>query len=130
MTAIFVGFADAVLCLIFNIVYRTLRPDFSSAILNVSIIIFGMMLVFMLVGFVYVVIRMVFRHGDLIFAVLMAVLTVIMISGIQAAHLSADPIGNASLRGEFTAFALIAGLSAAIGIPLLHGSHKFELYVV
>lgn len=130
MTAIFVGFADAVLCLIFNIVFRRLRPDFPSTILNVSIIIFGILFIFMLIGLVYLLVRKFIRHGDLVFFTLMGVLTVVMVWAIQGAHLSDDLVENASLRGEFTGVALIAGISAAVGIPLLHGSHTFELNVV
>ena len=57
-------------------------------------------------------------------------LTIVAVWSLSSANFSADPIESASLRGEYTGVAVIAGLCAAIGIPLLRGSHKFELYVV
>ena len=130
MTGLFVGLADALICLIYNIAYRSSRHYFSSTLLNVSYIIFGMIFVFFLIGLVYMVARHFFRNGDLIFVIIFALLTVWVLWAIHWAHFSADPIEDASLRGEYTGVAIIAGISAAVGIPLLHRSHKFELYIV
>ena len=130
MTGLFVGIADALICLIYNVAFRSSRHYFSSTLLNVSYIIFGMLFVFFVIGLVYMVIRRFFGKGDLIFFIVFAMLTVWIVWAIHWAHFSTDPIEDASLRGEYTGVALIAGISAAIGIPLLHRSHKFELYVV
>ncbi|HXB05482.1 MAG TPA: hypothetical protein VNW04_00155 [Puia sp.] len=130
MTGLFVGIADAFICLIYNIAYRSSRHYFSSTLLNVSYLIFGMLFIFFLIGLAYMVIRQFFRNGDLIFFIVFVMLTVWVLWAIHWAHFSADAIEDASLRGEYTGVAIIAGISAAAGIPLLHRSRKFELYIV
>src|SRR6267142_564903 len=85
---------------------------------------------FFLIGLVYMVIRRFFRSGDLIFGIIFVMLTIWMLWAIHWAHFSSDAVEDASLRGEYTGVAIIAGISASIGIPLLHRSHKFELFIV
>jgi len=130
MTALFVGIADAFLCLIYNIIYRSGNPDFSSAIINVSYIIFGVIVLLAMIGLIYMFALRLFQHGNIIFIVLLIGLTILSISAIHSGSFSADPVESQSLRGELTGITVIIGMSAAAGIPLLHGSHKFELYVV
>src|SRR5882672_3125020 len=130
MTALFVGVADAFLCLIYNIIYRDGRPYFSSAIINVSYIIFGVLFLFAMIGLIYLFALRLFRHGNIIFFVLLACLTILAILAIHSGSFSADQVESQSLRAELTGITVIVGISAAAGIPLLHGSHKFELYVV
>ena len=130
MTGLFVGIADAFIGLIFNIAYRSSRPDFSSTFLNVSYIIFGMVLLFFFIGLLYAVVCRIFSKSDLIFFLLFGALTILAVWGMHTTRFSGDLIEDASLRGEYTSIAIIAGVSAAVGIPLLHRSHKFELYVV
>jgi hypothetical protein len=130
MTAFFAGIANTFLCLLYNIGFRSGRRYFSSTLLNVSYIIFGMLFLFFIIGLIYMLIRRTFRKGDLIFFLLFSVVTVLAIGMIRSGHFSADPIENASLRGEYTGVSIISGICAAIGIPLLYRSRKFELYVV
>ena len=130
MTALFVGVADALLCLIYNVVYRSGRPYFSSDIINVSYIIFGIVFLFAMIGLVYLFALRLFRQGNLIFMFLMIILSTLALLGIHSGHFSSDLVENQSLRAEATGITIVVGFSAAVLVPLLHGSHKFELYVV
>jgi len=130
MTALFVGVADALICLIYNVIYRSGRPYFDSSIINVSYIIFGMLFLFAMIGLVYLFAMRLFRQGNLIFMLLMIVLSAVVLFAIHSGNFSADIVECHSLRAEATGITIIAGVSAAVGIPLLHGSHGFELYVV
>ena len=130
MTALFVGVADALLCLIYNVVYRSGRPYFSSEIINVSYIIFGVMFLFAMIGLVYLFAQRLFRQGNLIFMFLMIVVSTLAILAIHSGNFSSDLVERQSLRAEATGITIIVGFSAAAGIPLLHGSRKFEIYVV
>lgn len=130
MTAFFAGIADTIICLIYNIVFRSEKRDFSSTLLNVSYLIFGILFLFFIIGIIYMLIRRISRNGDLIFFLLFSSLTILAIWTIRSGHFSADLVENASLRGEYTGVSIISGISAAIGIPLLHRSHRFELYIV
>jgi hypothetical protein len=60
----------------------------------------------------------------------MVLLSILAISAIHSGNFSSDLVESQSLRAEATGITVNAGISAAAGIPLLHGSHKFELYVV
>jgi len=130
MTALFVGVADALLCLIYNVIYRSGRPYFSSDIINVSYIIFGIVFLFAMIGLVYLFALRLLRQGNLVFMLLMIVLSTLALRGIHKGNFSADIIECQSLRAEATGITIIVGFSAAVLVPLLHGSHKFELYVV
>lgn len=130
MVSLFVGFADALICLIFNVAFRSCRPYFSSALINVSYIIFGMLFLFTLIGLIYLLLLSFFRKGNLIFMALFTMLTILAISAVSSAHFSENPIENTSFRGLLIGVTIIAGVSASIGVPLLHESQKFEFYVV
>ena len=130
MTALFVGVADALLCLIYNVIYRSGRPYFDSSIINVSYIIFGMLFLFAMIGLVYLFALRLFRQGNLIFMFLMIIVSTVVLLAIHSGNFSADVVECQSLRAEATGITIIVGFSAAAGIPLLHGSHTFELYVV
>lgn len=120
MTSVFIGIIDAFICLIYNIAFRGERRYFPAILLNISYIIFGMLLLFFLIGLVYMVARRFFRNGDLIFFIIFAVLTIWILWAIHWAHFSTDAIENVSLRGEYTSVTIITGIGAAVGIPLLH----------
>src|ERR1700754_2890077 len=90
MTALFVGVADALLCLIYNVVYRSGRPYFSSDIINVSYIIFGVVFLFSMIGLVYMLTLRLFRQGNLIFMFLIIVLSTLALLGIHSGHFSTD----------------------------------------
>jgi hypothetical protein len=130
MTALFAGVADALLCLIYNVIYRSGRPYFDSSIINVSYIIFGMLFLFAMIGLVYLFALRLFRQGNLVFMFLMIIVTVVALLAIHSGNFSSDLVERQSLRAEATGITIIVGFSAAAGIPLLHSSHKFELYVV
>jgi hypothetical protein len=130
MAALFVGVADALLCLIYNVIYRSGRPYFSSSIINVSYIIFGILFLFAMIGLVYLFALRLFRQGNLIFMFLMIIVSTLAILAIHSGNFSSNLVESQSLRAEATGITVIAGFSATVGIPLLHGSHKFELYVV
>ena len=130
MTALFVGVADALLCLIYNVIYRNGRPYFSSEIINVSYIIFGIVFLFAMIGLVYLFAQRLFRQGNLVFMFFMIIVSTLAILAIHSGNFSSNPVECQSLRAEATGIAVIVGFSATAGIPLLHGSHAFELYVV
>lgn len=130
MTGVFVGIVDAVICCIYNVVFRSSRHYFSSTLLNISYIIFGMLFVFFLIGLVFMLLHRLTGKADLIFVLLFCAGTILAVSAIRSGHFSPDPVEDISLRGEYTGVTIISGILATIGIPLLHRSHKFELYVV
>lgn len=130
MTALFVGISDSILCLVFNLVYRgSAGGFFSSALLNVSSIIFGVNILFILIGVLYFGFLRAARKGEIVFSILFVVFTIVGITVAQHIQRTPDPVENARFQGLLTGVMLIVGISAAI-IPLLYHSRKFGEYVL
>ena len=130
MTALFVGIVDTILCLCYNLIFRTSGGGFfSSDIINVSSIIFGVNFLFLVMGVLYFGFLQAAGKGEIAFSVLFVVLTIIGAIAAVHVHRSADPAMNARFRELLTGVMLIVGLSAA-GIPLLYHSRKFGEYVL
>ena len=131
MTGLFIGIVDTVICLLYNLLYRGGGHGFfSSDIVNVSSIIFGTNILFVVIGVLFFAFSKGAMKGEVIFSILFIVLTII--GAIAAAHVqrSADPAMNARFHGLLVGVVLIIGISAAVGMPLLYHSRKFGRYVL
>src|ERR1700722_16002228 len=130
MTAVFVGVADALISLIFNIAYRSAGADFPQDLVNVSYLIFGTVFLFFLIGAIYTGLRIISNKADLIFIVLFAAFTFITFGAIGSAHLAGSDIENIRYRGMLRSLVLIDCISATALIPFFYNSRKFEEHVV
>jgi hypothetical protein len=130
LTGIFVGIADALVSLCFNIAYRSGGADFPQDLVNVSYLIFGTVFLFFLIGVIYMSLHLISQKGGLIFTVLFAALTLIAFVAIGSAHLTDPVAANLRFRGMLRGLVLIDGISAAVLIPFLYNSPTFQEYVV
>jgi len=130
MTALAIGITDTIICLLYNLLYRGGSGGFfSSDIINVSSIIFGVNLLFLVIGVLYFGLLEVGRNGQVVFSVLLIVLTIIGVWAGVHVHRSADPAMNGRFHGLLAGVILIVGLSAA-GMPLLYNSRWFGQHVL
>lgn len=130
MTALFVGVADTLINLLFNMAYRYGGADFPQDFVNVSYLIFGAVFIFFVIGAIYTGIRMLSKKGDLLFIVLFAAITLILFIAVGSAHLTDPAIENQRYRGMLRGLILIDGITATFLIPFFYNSPKFEEYVV
>ena len=130
LTGVFVGIADALISLIFNIAYRAAGADFPQDLINVSYLIFGTVFLFFVVGLIFMSLHLLSQKGSLVFIVLFAALTLIGYVAIGSAHLADSDIGNLRYRGILRGLVLIDGISAAVFIPYFYNSSKFQEYIV
>jgi hypothetical protein len=130
MTALFVGVADTLINLLFNMAYRYGGADFPQDFVNVSYLIFGTVFIFFLIGAIYTGPRILSKKGDLIFIALFAVITLFLFIAIGSAHLADSTIENERYRGMLRGLVLIDGITATALIPFFYNSPKFEAYVV
>ena len=130
LTGVFVGIADALISLVFNIAYRSGGADFPQDLVNVSYLIFGTVFLFFVIGMIYMSLHLISQKGGLIFTVLFAALTLIGFVAIGSAHLADPAAANLRFRGMLRGLVLIDGISAAVLIPYLYNSPKFQEYVV
>jgi hypothetical protein len=126
MTALFVGIMDTVICLIFNVVYRDGGIYFSNDLINVSTLIFGILIIFGIIGIIYTVLVSTLEKGTILFMGLFLLLTVAGLWGAGSAQISPDMAENERFRGLLKGILWIMGVSAVAGIPLLRNSKKFE----
>jgi hypothetical protein len=127
MTGLAVGIADTILCLAFNLLWRKDGDVgfFSSDIINVSSLIFGTNILFIVIGVLYFGFLKAEVKGEVLFSVIFMALTVWGV--IAAAHVqrSPDPVQNGRFHVLLTGVILIFGISAALGMPLLYHNRKF-----
>jgi hypothetical protein len=130
MTAVFVGIGVAFISLIFNIVYRSAGADFSNDLLNVSCLIFGNLLLFLMIGLIYMLLILFTSKADSIFIALFIVLMILGWMAISSGHFAKAPVENERFQGMLKGLVLLAGIAAIGAIPLLYHSRRFEKYVV
>jgi hypothetical protein len=132
MTGLAVGIADTILCLAFNLLWRKEGSIgfFSSDIISVSSIIFGINILFIVIGLVYFGFLQAKATGEVLFSVIFTALTVIGVIAAIHAHRSPDPGQNARFHVLLTGMILICGVSAAVGIPFLYHNRKFGQHIL
>jgi hypothetical protein len=130
MTAVFVGFADSLISLIYNILYRLGGADFPNDLINVAYIIFGEMALFFVIGVIYTGLHRVTKKADGIFIIGFAALTILIFIAVGSGQFAASTEENLRFRGILHGLTLIMGISATAGIPYFYHSKAFERYVV
>lgn len=124
MTGLFVGIIDTLICLAYNIFYRSYSGFFPSEVINVSSIIFMVNLLLLLLGLVFFLFVKSFKGGGGVFGVFMLLVTVILAWKVFTSHPYDDARMDSGYHGLYGGILLILGLSAAC-IPLLYGNKKF-----
>lgn len=130
LTGVFVGFASTIVCLIFNIIYRNYSGFTPSEIINVSSLIFGINILFVLVGLLYFVFLKASRMGNALFITVFALLTVFLLwktAGVERSSIHAVTV---QFRGLLSGIIIISGVSAAFVVPFLFHSKSFERSVL
>jgi hypothetical protein len=130
LTAVFVGFVTTVICLIFNIVYRNSTGFTPAEIINVTSIIFGINLVFALIGMLYSVFLKFARKGEFFFIALFVLITAFCIWKAEGVFRSDNYQVTLQFRGLLTGIILISGIGAAILIPFLFHDRRFSEHVL
>jgi hypothetical protein len=130
LTAVFVGIVATVLSILCDIFFvKTLHFPLADYI-NVSTLIFGVNIAFLVIGFIYYGFVQASPKGELLFIILFIILTALGVWRAENAHRVNDRLVNSQFRNLLSAIILIIGLLAAIVIPILFHSKKFEKYVV
>ena len=70
LTGLFVGILSTFICLTYNLVYRAETGFMPTAIINVASIIFGVNILFIVIGLIYYALTTVSRKGELLFIIL------------------------------------------------------------
>jgi hypothetical protein len=127
LTGVFTGISATFICIIYNIVYRDETSYGLFSFFNVSSLIFAVNILFMFIGVLhYWFTKFIKRGGEMIYAAFFILLTILLIVKIPGIHRVNDVTENTEFHHLAIAMTLIMGLAAAIGIPVLFHSKKFE----
>ena len=130
LTGLFVGIVSTFICLTYNLIYRAETGFMPTAIINVASIIFGVNIVFMVIGLIYYALTTAFRKGELFFIVLFSLLTVFLLWRTEGVNRFADHEVTLQFRGLLLGVVLITGIGASFLIPFLFHNKKFEREVL
>jgi hypothetical protein len=130
LTGVFAGFVTTVLCLAYNIFFRDSTGFPLSDFINVSSLIFAVNLVFLVLGMLFYFFLRLSRRGDIIYTIVFLVITAVLSFLAAGIHRSDSPLLNKEFRELFIPIVIMIGLAAAIGIPFLYRSRKFEEHVL
>ncbi len=130
LTGVFAGIVATVISLVYNILYRDATGFMPSEIINVSSLIFGVNVLFVLVGLSYFAFLKLFKRGDLIFIVVFVLITVFCLWKTAGVHRSADYEVTEQFRSLLSGIIIIMGICASFVIPFLFHYKKFEEHVL
>lgn len=130
LTGVFVGFAATIICLVYNVVYRSSTGFTPSEMINVSSLIFAVNILFTIIGLLYYVFIKAFRKGSIIFIAVFALFTVWLLWKAEGVQRSDDYTVTVQFRGLLAGIILIVGIGASFFIPFLFNSKAFAKNVL
>jgi hypothetical protein len=125
LTGVFTGFGITVLCLMYNVFYRESTHFLPADLINVSSLIFAVNLLFLIIGIIFYGFLHI-KKGELIFMGIFLLLTVYFVVKVSNSHRFDVPLLNSEYHELMIPIVIMLGLAAAVGIPYLYHSKKFE----
>lgn len=116
MAGLFAGYFAAVICVVFDVLFRENTGFPLHELINVSTLIFGVLLILPLAGCLYALIDVLFKNSALIYIVLSAIAFVLLCFGIFNIHRSADPFLNHEFQLLLLGITIITGI-AVLAVP-------------
>ncbi|MBS1752892.1 MAG: hypothetical protein KF741_11115 [Ferruginibacter sp.] len=120
LAGLFAGITATVLCLLYNAIIRYSIGFHLSEMINVSTIIFAMLILATLAGIVYYFFRHYIKKGGLIFQALSVLITVLLVIGTQSVQRSSIPSLTIEFRELLTGIIIITALCVVFIIPYLY----------
>lgn len=130
MTALFVGLITTLIVLLFDNYFVLILGHPLSAIINVSSIIFGVNIIFLIIGIIYYLCIASSKKGDILYIILFVALTVFLAWQSELVHRTTDTIVNQQFRNLLTGIVIIIGAMATFLVPFLYHNKKFEEHVL
>lgn len=125
MTAVFVGIFATVVALVYDLVFVQNFGFPLSTIINVSSLIFGVNIAFLVIGVLYYAFIASFKKGDLLYIVLLVATTAFLAWRSEHAHRVPDESVNHQFRNLLAGIVIIMGSMAAFLVPFLYHNKKF-----
>lgn len=130
LTCVFVGIFGTLLCMFYDLFFVEYLKYPLSNIINVATLIFGVNLVFLVIGFLFYGFIISSRNGKWIYITVFVLLTGFFTWRIQGVHRSNDDLINQQFRYLLSGIIIILGFLASVAVPFLFQNKQFNKYVV
>lgn len=130
MTCVFVGIIGTLLCMFCDVFFVEYLHYPLSGIINVSTLIFGVNLVFLVIGFLYYGFITFSRYGERVYTIVLLLVTGFFIWKLQGVHRTDNELVNLQFRYLSSGIIIILGLLASLAVPFLFHNKQFNKYVV
>ena len=130
MTCVFVGIIGTLLCMFYDLFFVEYLKYALSTIINVATLIFGVNLVFLVIGFLYYGFITFSRYGERIYIIVFILTTGFFIWKMQGAHRTDNDLINLQFRYLSSGIIILLGLLASVAVPFLFHNRQFNKYVV
>lgn len=131
LTGVFVSIVAALACLAYDMIYRDLTGFSLSAIVNVSSIIFGSLIIVTLMGILYYAFVHFFgKAAPVLYIVIAALLTLLCVWKSEYVVRSDIPLETTQFRGLLIGMVLVLGISGTFAIPFLYSNKGFLKNVI
>lgn len=119
LAGVFAGITATVLSLLFNAFFRGTIGFSLSDIINVSTIIFTLMIVITIAGVIFYFFHHYIKKGTFVFKIATVIITLLLIAGTMQIHRSANPGLSSEFRELLWGIISITGVCTAFIIPFL-----------
>lgn len=130
MTCVFVGIFGTLLCMVYAVFFGEYLKYPLSTIINAPTLIFGVNLVFVVIGFVFYGFITFSRYGEWIYITVFVLMTIFFTWKMQDVHRTNNALVNLQFRFLSSGIIIILGLLASIAVPFLFHNKQFAKYVV
>ena len=120
LAGVFAGIAATVISLLFNTFFRGYTGFFLSELINVSTVIFTLLVLGTIAGPVFYFFHHYLKTGTILFQIASIIITILLIIGGLQVQRSADAIASKEFRELLTGVTIITGLCISFGIPFLY----------
>lgn len=125
LTSVFSGIIATLISMAYYLGFKEITDFPYSAIVNVSSLIFGINIIFVLIGFIYSFFLKFSRKGEIQFIVLFVLITAGLLLLALHTHRSENALLNHEFQELISGLVIIAGISAFALIPFLYHNRKF-----
>lgn len=119
LSGVFAGIIATCLGLVYNAFFRDLKGFSLSEIINVSTIIFTLILLVTIAGMVFYGFHHYLKRGTLIFQLAAAIVTALLVAGAMQVQRSPDPVISMEFRELLLGIIVITGICTVFIIPFL-----------
>ena len=130
LTGVFAGISATFICIIYNVIFRDETGYQLFNLINVSSLIFGVNILFMLIGVIYYWFIKYLKRGEIVYIGVFILISVFCILKTYGIHRTDDPASNIEFHHLLIAMIVILSIAASIGIPVMFHSKRFEEHVL